>query len=85
MNTLLHADIFFFIATIGFVVIFILVMIALIYLILLFKTIHRISLKIEKDIDTIGDTAKNFIMQLWESTIFSWLFGKKRKKSIIKE
>jgi hypothetical protein len=80
MNTLAHADTFFLISSIGFIVIFILLAIALLYLIMLFKSIHRISVKIEKDIENIGDTAKEFIMQLWDSTIFSWIFGKKRKR-----
>jgi hypothetical protein len=68
MNTLAHADTFFLVATIGFSLLFLL------------KSIARISTKIEKDIDTIGDTAKQFVMQLWDSTIFSWIFGKKRKR-----
>lgn len=80
MNTLAHADTFFFVATIGFIIIFAFLAVALIYLIMLFKSIHRISIKVEKDIDNIGDTAKEFIMQLWDSTVFSWIFGKKRKR-----
>lgn len=80
MNTLAHADTFFFVATIGFIVIFALLAICLIYLIRLFKSVHRISTKIEKDIDNIGDTTKELIMQLWDSAVFSWLFGKRRKK-----
>ncbi len=80
MNTLAHADTFFFIASIGFVVIFILLAIGLLYLIKILKSVARISLKVEKDIENIGDTAKDFVMQLWDSTIFSWIFGKKRKR-----
>lgn len=80
MNTLAHADTFFFISSIGFIFIFLLIAISLIYLIRLFKSIQRIATKIEKDIDTIGDTAKEFVLQLWDSTVFSWLFGKRRKK-----
>jgi uncharacterized membrane protein len=80
MNTLAHADTFFLVATIGFSLLFLLIAVALLYLISLLKSIARISTKIEKDIDTIGDTAKQFVMQLWDSTIFSWIFGKKRKR-----
>ena len=79
MNTLAHADTFFFIATIGFVVVFLLVIIALFYLIAIFSRIHRISLNIEKDLNSLGDTAKEFVGQLWDSAIFSWLFGKKKR------
>ncbi|MES2224438.1 MAG: hypothetical protein V4478_00460 [Patescibacteria group bacterium] len=83
MNAIPHADIFFFVATIGFIIIFIVIVIALIYLISILKSIHRISAKIEKDIDNIGDTAKEFVMQLWDSTIFSWIFGKKKKRKSV--
>ncbi len=83
MNAIPHADIFFFVATIGFIIIFILVAIGLIYLIALLRSIMHISLKIEKDIENIGDTAKEFVARLWESALFSWMFGKKRKRKSI--
>jgi uncharacterized protein YoxC len=80
MNAIPHADIFFLVSTIGFIIIFILLAAVLIYLIRLLNSVARISKKIEKDIDNIGDTAKNFIMQLSDSTIFSWIFGTKKKR-----
>ena len=80
MSSIPHADIFFFVSTIGFIIIFALFAIGLIYLISLFKSILRISKIIERDIDTIGDTAKDFINQLWQSTLFSWIFGKKKSR-----
>ncbi len=85
MNSIPHADIFFFVATIGFSVTFLLVVILLIYIISLFRRINRIAKKIESDIEHIGDTAKSFVMQLWDSSIFSWIFGKKRKSKSSKE
>ena len=85
MNSIPHADMFFFIASIGFIVTFLLIVILLAYLISIFRKINRISAKIEKDIENIGDTAKDFVMQLWDSTVFSWIFGKKRKTKTIKE
>jgi energy-converting hydrogenase Eha subunit H len=83
MNSIPHADIFFLVSTIGFIIIFILVIIGLIYIISLLKSVTRISRKIEKDIDNIGDTAKDFVMQLWDSAIFSWIFGKKKKRKTL--
>lgn len=80
MNSIAHANTFFLVATIGFIIIFALIAIGLIYLICLFKSILRISKIIEKDIETIGDTTKDFIMQLWDNRLFSWLFGKKRRR-----
>ncbi len=79
----MHADTFFFIASIGFIITFLLVIICLIYLIKLLKSVARISVKVEKDIENIGDTAKEFVMQLWDSTVFSWIFGKKKKRKNI--
>lgn len=81
MNSLPHANLFFLVSTIGFVILFILFAIGLIYLIILFRSVLHITKKIEKSVDTIGDTAKDFISQLWSSAIFSWLFGSKKKKS----
>jgi hypothetical protein len=80
MNTLAHANTFFFISSIGFVIVFLLIIIILFYIIRLFRSIQRIVTKIEKDINNIGDTAKEFVSQLWSSAIFSWIFGKSKKK-----
>jgi hypothetical protein len=83
MNTLPHANLFFLVSTIGFALIVILIAIGLIYLIILFKTVVRISKKIEKDVDTIGDTAKDLVSQLLGSRIFSWIFGLRKSKKRI--
>ncbi len=80
MNSLAHANAFFLISTIGFVIIFILIVIGLVYVIMLFKSILRITKKIEKDIDNITDTAKSFIAQLWSSRLFSMIFGRRKKR-----
>lgn len=84
MNSIAHADLFFFTASIGFVITFLLVVVALIYLISIFKKINRISAKIEKDVENIGDTAKEFVGQLGDSAVFSWFFGKKKKARGVK-
>jgi uncharacterized membrane protein len=83
MNAISNANTFFEISTIGFIIIFILIIIGLLYLISLLKSIARIVARIEKDMDNIGDTAKELVMRLWDSRIFSWLFGaKKRRKNV---
>ncbi len=64
-------------------VVFILLVIALLYLIKLLKSVARISAKIEKDIENIGDTAKDFIIQLWDSRVFAWIFGKRKRKKTL--
>jgi uncharacterized protein YoxC len=83
MNSLPHANLFFLVSTIGFVIVVILLVIGLVYLIQLFKSVLRITKKIEKDIDNIGDTTKDFIAQLWNSTIFSMIFGKRKKRKSV--
>jgi hypothetical protein len=80
METLIHADIFFFVATIGLVIILALIVIGLIQLIRLFRVLERISLRIEKKIDEVGDATKELVEDLRSNRIFSWLFGGRRRK-----
>jgi uncharacterized protein YoxC len=79
MNTLSHSEIFFFISSIGFVVLWILVAIFLAYLIRSIKAVSRIMEKIEKDIAEIGDTTRDLVEDLQESVLFRFIFGKKKK------
>ena len=79
MNNLLHADIFFFVSTIGFIVCFILFIILVVYLIQIARSVSAIAKKVERDVDTIGDTAKEFVLDLQNNSLFS-LFFRKRKK-----
>lgn len=39
----------------------------------------RILKKVEKDADTISGTAKDIFLDIQESAVFQFLFGKKRK------
>ena len=82
MNTVSHADTFFVVASIGFGIVFILLAVALMYIIGFFQSVLHITKKIEQDVDNISDNTKGFILKLVNSKIFSWMFGmaKKRKK-----
>ena len=67
MQTLIHADIFFFISTIATVIISICVVIVLIFVILILKNLHRLSETVKteagyiaKDIDDIREKAHGF-------------------------
>ncbi len=80
MNTFTPSDIFFVISSIGFVTLWILAAIFLIYLIRLMHTFSRIMKQVEKDIDKIGDTTKDMLLTIKESAIFRFLFHKKRSK-----
>lgn len=79
MNSLIQSQIFFFVSSIGFVVLWILVIIFLFYLIRATNTFFRIMNKLEKDIDEIGDTTKEMVEEVRDSTIFNFLFGKKKR------
>lgn len=79
MDTLLKADIFFFISSVGFLTLWILTIVFLFYLIRVTKTFSRIMNKIEKDIDNIGDTTKEMLEEVRDSTIFNFLFKRKKK------
>jgi large-conductance mechanosensitive channel len=80
MNTLLQSQVFFFISSIGFVLLWILVAIFLFYLIRATNTFSRIMDRVEKDIDNIGDTTKEMLDDIRDSAVFNLLLGKKKRK-----
>ena len=81
MNNVVNSEIFFFISSVGFVLLWVLTAIFLVYLIRATNTLGRIMEKAEKDIEQVGDTTKEMLEDIRESTIFSFLFKKKRRKS----
>jgi len=80
METLIHADIFFFIASIGFVIFFILVFIVLIYIIKLLKKTNNMASIVEGNIETISEEAKDMMLEFRDSPIIGFLFGRKRRR-----
>jgi len=80
MDTLLQSQIFFFISSIGFIILWVVVAICLIYLIRATAIFSRIMEKIEKDIDNIGDTTAEVLDDMRESAIFQFLFRRKKKR-----
>jgi hypothetical protein len=81
MNPLLQSQVFFFISSVGFITLWIFLSVFLFYLIRVTKIFSTILLKIEKDIDTIGDTTKEMIEEVRESAFFRFVFRKKKKQS----
>ena len=81
MDAILQSQIFFFISSIGFIVLGLLVVILLFYLIRISQTFSRIIDKAEEDINNIGDTTKEIIEELKESSLFQFLtrFFKSKK------
>jgi uncharacterized protein YoxC len=80
MNTLQNSNIFFFISSIGFIIIGILICILLVYLIRTMSIFRRIVKKLEGNVDTISLSTKNLIEEIKDSNVFHFMFGKKGKK-----
>lgn len=80
MDSLQQSQIFFFISSVSFVVLWFFVAIFLFYLIRATNTFSRVMDKIEKDIDDIGDVTKETLEEVKNSIIFHFLFKKKKKR-----
>lgn len=78
MNT--HADIFFFISSIGFTIFGLLLCIGLFYFIRTMRTISLILEKAKAGVDNISDTAEDMLFDIQDSTIYRMLFGKRSHK-----
>jgi biopolymer transport protein ExbB/TolQ len=85
MDTLIQADIFFFITTIAVIIFTILVSIAMYYLIGALKNFKRITKNLEHRIDQVGDQisdeAEYLKNRVHDSFIFNLIFAKKKAKS----
>jgi len=79
MDAIIQSQVFFFISSIGFVILWILVAVFLVYLIRATDTFSRIMSKMEKDIDEIGDTTKEIVEDMRDSAVFNFVFRKKKK------
>lgn len=83
METLNHADIFFFISSVSFVVLWVLVAILLFYLIRAVKIFYRIIDRIEGDVGKVGDITREMFEEMKDSAVWSFISRKrwtKRKK-----
>ena len=82
MNALMQSQVFFFISSVGFVLLGVLVGILLFYLIRVSQTFSRIMEKAEADINSIGDTTKEIFAEIKDNSLFAFiaqLFKKKMK------
>ena len=79
MTSIAQSEIFFFISSIGFVILGILVAIILALSIKALNSFTRILTKIEDSLDTIGDTTMELIEDLQSNVFFRMLFNPKRK------
>ena len=79
MDTYTQTQVFFFISSVGFVLLWIFTAVFLFYLIRATNTLSRILEKAEKDINNLGETTKEIIEEIRDNKVFNFLFGKKRK------
>jgi hypothetical protein len=80
MEAILQSQVFFFISSIGFILLWILIAIFLFYLIRTTRTFSKIMEKVEEDVNKIGDTTKEMLEEVKDSFIFNLLFKKKNKR-----
>lgn len=81
MQTLIHADIFFFISSVGFVLVTCVLLVGLMYVISILRSVRRITERIENGMDTVGEDARELVSDLRESTVFRMLFGGRKRRS----
>lgn len=78
MDTILHANTFFFISSIGFIITFLLLAIVLLYLVSVLRKANRIAKGLEQNAEAIGEDAREFILDIRNSPVLAFLFGRKR-------
>ncbi len=74
-----QSQVFFFISSIGFVFLWILTAMFLIYLIRAASAFSRIMEKIENNINSLGDTTKEMLEDLKNNALFRFFLGKKKR------
>jgi len=79
MSGVEESQVFFIISSVGFVLLWAFVAILLFYLIRITRSFSRIMDKIEGSVNKIGDTTKEMLEDLRDSTLFSFFLKKKRK------
>ena len=79
MDTFSQAETFFFISSVGFVLLWIFVAILLFYLIRISRTFSAIMDKLEDNVNKIGDATKEMLTDLRDSTLFNFFLRKRRK------
>lgn len=79
MENLLQSEIFFFISSISFIILSILLAVAVINIISILRDFKSVSRKIKNGADYAGDHVEELAKNLEETTLYKIIFGKKRK------
>lgn len=73
-------DLFFIISTIGFIIMWALFVVFLVYLIKIARIFHSISQNFKHKIDTFSDSTQEIIDDIQKSSFYRLFFGSKTKK-----
>ncbi len=76
-----NSEVFFIISSVGFVTLWILIAIVLAYILRAVHTFSRIITRVERDINTIGDTTKELLEDMQTSSVYKFLFGRRKQKA----
>ncbi len=85
METLIHADIFFFISAIGTIILTILAAVALYYLIRILRDFSNISDTLKNGVDKASGHLDEFIEVLMSNALFKFFFRNKRTRKKTKK
>ena len=81
MTPIIQSQIFFFISSVGFIILGILVGIVLIFILRAVNSFSKILKKLEEDVDSMSNTTKEMLEEVQDSNVFRFLFkGKKKHK-----
>ena len=78
--SIIHADIFFFVATVALIVFVVIVAIVSFYLISTLKNLREVSRVLKRTTENAEGTVKEIYQGIEESAIFRFIFGKKKDK-----
>ncbi len=79
METIIHADIFFFVTTIAVVLFSILIIIVIFYLREILSNFRDISRILKSGVENAGERVEGVLEDVEDSAIYRFIFGKKRK------
>jgi uncharacterized protein YoxC len=74
----MQSQIFFFISSVGFIIIWVLVACILLYFLQAMRTFANIMDTIDDNINNIGDMTKELLEDIRNNSVFNFLFGKKK-------
>jgi len=79
MENLIQSDIFFFISSISFIILTVLLAVACIYIISILQDFKSVSRKIKNGADYAGEHVEELVENIEDSAFYKFIFGKKKK------